>query len=142
MEDSEDANTSEDEEIEILFMGLDTQGSNSDSYVEGEEELRAELVSALEEIEKCRKNNKQSSHIISELKSQLLDDKRIEEDLNLQLKRRIQEYERLEVEIIQFKKTLDEGFIKSKFENSSRILDDIRNSQRPSSDISSLGFNK
>ena len=33
MEDSEDADTSEDEETEILFMGLDTQASNSDSYV-------------------------------------------------------------------------------------------------------------
>ena len=33
MEDSEDADTSEDEETEILFMGVDTQASNSDSYV-------------------------------------------------------------------------------------------------------------
>ena len=34
MEDSKDANTSEDEETEILFMCIDTQASNSDSYVE------------------------------------------------------------------------------------------------------------
>ena len=33
MEDSEDANTSEDEETWILFVGLDTQASNSDSNV-------------------------------------------------------------------------------------------------------------
>ena len=32
--------------------------------------------------------------------------------------------------------------IKSKFENSSRILDDILNSQRSSSDRSGLGFSK
>ena len=40
MEDSEDVDTSEDEETEILFMGIDTQASNSDSNVEGEVNLR------------------------------------------------------------------------------------------------------
>ena len=104
--------------------------------------LRDELVSALEELEKCRKKNKQSSHIISDLDAQLLDDKRIEEDLNLQLKIRIQEYEKIKEEIIQFKKNIDEGSIKSKFENSSRMLYDILNSQRASSDRSILCFNK
>ena len=43
---------------------------------------------------------------------------------------------------MQFKRNLDEGSIKSKFENSSRILDDIMSSQRPSSDRSGLGFVK
>ena len=43
---------------------------------------------------------------------------------------------------MQFKRNLDEESIKSKFENSSRILDDILSSQRPSSDRSSLGFIK
>ena len=41
-----------------------------------------------------------------------------------------------------FKRNLDEGSIKSNFENSSRILDDILSSQIPSSDISGLGFVK
>ena len=36
-------------------MGLDTQASNSDSDVEGEVDLRAKLVNAFEELEKCRK---------------------------------------------------------------------------------------
>ena len=43
---------------------------------------------------------------------------------------------------MQFKKKLDEGSIKSKFENSSRILNDILNIQRTSSGRSGLGFNK
>ena len=133
---------SEDQETEILFMAIDTQESNGDSSEEGEVDLRDELGSALEELEKCRIKNKQGSNIISELEAQLLDAKRIEEDLNLQLKRRVQEYEKLEEEIIQFKKKLDEEFVKSKFENSSRILDDILNSQRASSDRSGFGFNK
>ena len=43
---------------------------------------------------------------------------------------------------MQFKRKLDEESIKSKFENRSRILDDILSSQRPSGDRSSLGFVK
>ena len=48
MEDSEDSDESEVEETEVLFTGLDTQKLNSGSDVEGEVDLRAELVSALE----------------------------------------------------------------------------------------------
>ena len=59
IEDNEDSDGSEVEETEVLFMGLDTQASNSDSDIEGEVDLRAELVSALDELEKCRKRNKQ-----------------------------------------------------------------------------------
>ena len=43
---------------------------------------------------------------------------------------------------MQFKRKLDEGYIKLKFENSSRILDEILSSQIPSSDRSGLGFVK
>ena len=72
-------------------MGLYTQASNSGSDIEGEVDLRVELVSTLEEFEKCRKRNRQSNLIISQLEAQLLDAKKVEKDLNLQLKRRIQE---------------------------------------------------
>ena len=53
-------------------MGLDTQASNSDSDIEGEVDLRAELVSALEELEKRRNKNRQSNLIISKLEAQIL----------------------------------------------------------------------
>ena len=43
---------------------------------------------------------------------------------------------------MQFKRKLDEESIKSKFKNSSRILDDISSIQIPSSDRSSLVFVK
>ena len=76
-------------------MGLDTQASNSDSDMEGEVDLRVELVSALEELEKCRKKNRQSNLVIIQLEPQLLDAKKVEEDLNLQLKRKIHESEKL-----------------------------------------------
>ena len=58
IENSEDSYKSEVEETKVLFMGLDTQASHSDLYIEGEVDLRAELVSALEELEKCRKKNR------------------------------------------------------------------------------------
>ena len=44
--------------LKFYFMGLGTQTSNSDSDVEGEVDIRDELVSSLEELEKCRKKNK------------------------------------------------------------------------------------
>ena len=89
-----------------------------------------------------QEKEKNSNHVIRELETQLLEAKRIEEDLNLQLKRRIQDYERFEEEIMQLRKRLDEEVIKSKFENNSKLLDDILRSQRPSSDKSGLGYDK
>ena len=67
MEESEDSDGSEFEETKVLFMGLDTHASNSVSDVEGEVDLRAELVSALEELKKCRKKNRQTNLIICQL---------------------------------------------------------------------------
>ena len=78
-------------------------------------DLRDELVSALEELDKSRKKNKQSNLIINQLEAQLLEAQKVEKDLNLQLKQRIQESEKLVEEITQFKRNLDEGSIKSKF---------------------------
>ena len=111
-------------------MGVDTQAHNSESDKEGEVDLRDEHISSLEELEKCRRKNKHSNNAISELEIQLLEAKRIEEDLNFQLKRTIQESERLEEEIMQLRKKIDEEALKSKFEGSSKILDDILNSQK------------
>ena len=68
--------------------------------------------------------------------------KKAENNLEQQLKNRIQEYERLEEEIMHLRKKLDEEYIKSKFEKCSRTLDEILSVQRPSSDKSGLGFDK
>ena len=45
--------------LKFYFMGLDTRASNSVSDIEGEVDLRVELVSTLEELEKCRKKKRQ-----------------------------------------------------------------------------------
>ena len=64
----------EDEEIsgneEILFMGIETQTSNHESYIEGEVELEVELIRALEEIEKCRRRNKYLEEKLSKYKEE------------------------------------------------------------------------
>ena len=69
-------------------MGVDNQAQNGESHEEGKVDLKDELISALEELEKCRINNQKLKHVIIDLETQLIEDKRSEEDLNLQLKRK------------------------------------------------------
>ena len=76
------------------------------------------------------------------MKTQLQEAKKIEEDLDLQLKKRIQESERPEEEIMHLRKKFDQESIKSKFENNAKTLDDILSSQRPSRDKFGLGYDK
>ena len=80
--------------------------------------------------------------MIVDLKNQVLEVERVENNLEQQLKRRIQESEKLEEDIMHLIKKLDEESIRSKFEKSSRNLDEILSVQRPSSDKSGLGFDK
>ena len=54
MEDNEDEEISENEEI--IFMGIETQTSHDESCLQGEVDLEVELISSLEDIEKCRRN--------------------------------------------------------------------------------------
>ena len=123
-------------------MGIETQAQDGEFDKEGEVYLKFEVNSDLEELEKCRKKNKQSNQIISDLKTQLQEAKNIEEDLDLQVKKRIQESERLEEEIMHLRKKFDEKSIKERFENSSKTLDDILSSQRPLKDRYGLGYYK
>ena len=67
-------------------MGIETEDQDGESDEEGDVDLKSELISALEELEKCRRKKKKSNHVISELETQLLEAKRIEEDLNVSSK--------------------------------------------------------
>ena len=66
MEDNEDEEIKENEEI--IFMGIENQTSDDESDVEGEVDVEAELISALEEIEKCRRRNKYLKEQLSKYK--------------------------------------------------------------------------
>ena len=63
--------------------------------------------------------------MIVDLKNQVLEVERVENNIEQQLKKRTQESERLEEDIMHLRKKLDEESIKSKFENNSRTLDEI-----------------
>ena len=88
------------------------------------------------------KYQEETNQIIIDLKNQLQEAKNIEDNIVVQLRKRLQDYEKHEKEIIQFRKGVDEELIKSKFENISRILDDILSNQRPSRDQYCLDFDK
>jgi chromosome segregation ATPase len=133
--------------------------------VEGEVDLEGELISALEELRRYRRKNKslkeqlldykeeqksreeevsksikKTEQIIVDLKTQLQEAKRIEEILSKRLNDKEQNCEKLEAEIVLLRRKLEKGTNLSKFESSSKILDDILNSQRPSSNKVGLGY--
>ena len=116
-------------------------------------DIEAQCMAVVDEIKKCMKINKvlkeklskyqeETNQIIMGLKNQLQEAKKTEEDLVFLLKERIQALEKLEKEIIKLRKGVDEKYMKSKFENNSRILDDILSSQIPSNDKTGLGYDK
>jgi hypothetical protein len=74
------------------------------------------------------------------LKSQLLEAKRIEEVILNQLNDREQVCDKLEAEIELLKSELEKENKGSKFENSSKILDEIHSSQRSPNNKIGLGY--
>ena len=73
-------------------------------------------------IEFEEKNN-DVERMIVDLKNQDLEVERIENNLEQQLKKRIQKSKSLEEDIMNLRNKLDEECIKSKFENNSSTLD-------------------
>ena len=76
--------------------------------------------------------------MITNLKVQIEEVKRIEESLKEQLEERDMIIENLEVEIVTLRKDLQ----KKNMRNSSKFLNDIISSQRPNHDKSGLGYNQ
>jgi hypothetical protein len=76
------------------------------------------------------------------LKTQLQEAKRIEEVISKQLIEKQLDCEKLEVGIVFLKRELEKGNNQSRFVNNSRILDDILNSQRSSSNKSRLSYDQ
>jgi hypothetical protein len=151
---SEDDETDSDSE-KVLFMAKENQTRNSDSSEEeGKVDLREELISALEELRKERKKNKllkkelnetqnlnseEVNQIITKLKVQVEEDRRIEEILRSQLAEKEKMIERLEAEAITLRKYLQK---KDMQQDSTKTLDKIINNQRPYYDRSGLGYNQ
>jgi hypothetical protein len=106
--------------------------------------LREQLLE-IEEATKSRekevsKTISESEQLIIKLKTQLQETKRKEEILNKELNEKQQICKILEDEIVQLKGKLEKEDIQSKFENNSKILNNILSSQRSSNDKTGLGY--
>ena len=146
-------------------MAMDTKETTDDhdeSEEEGEVDLEEELISSLEELNKERKKNKllkkelsriredtQNSTMFEEVKQAYLDlkvhleeAKVIEESLRKRLEEKEEIQEELEKEIVMLKRKLQKETIKQNFDKSTKILNQIIDSQRSIHDKTSLGYNK
>ena len=83
---------------------------------------------------KFEEKNIDAESMIADLKNEVVEAERAENNLEQHLKERIRESERIEEDIMHLRKKLDEESIKSRYENRSRNLDEILSVQRPSSD--------
>jgi hypothetical protein len=76
------------------------------------------------------------------LKTQLHEAKIIEEFILKQLNNREHDYENLEAEIVLLKREIEKEKKQSRFENNSKILNDILNSQRLPSNKIGIGYDQ
>jgi nickel-dependent lactate racemase len=84
-------------------------------------------------------NSEEVEKMITKLKIQVEEDKRIEEALRNQLEEREKVIEILEEEIVTLRKDLQK---KDMQQNNTKILDEIISSQRPYYDRTGLGYNQ
>jgi chromosome segregation ATPase len=90
-----------------------------------------------EELDK-KEDTQELEQMITNLKVQIEEDKIIEEALKEQLEEKDRNIENLEAEIVTLKKDIQ----KTNMHNSSKVLDDIINSQKSHLDKSGLGYNQ
>jgi hypothetical protein len=122
-----------------------------EEYEEAEVDYREELLCAIEVIRREKKKNKklqeeldkkedtqELEQMITNLKVQIEEDKRIEEALKEQLEGRDKIIGNLEAEIVTLRKDLQ----KKNMQNNSKVLNDIISSQKPHHDKSGLGYNQ
>jgi hypothetical protein len=163
----EDISSSDEDEVSdsetwrVLFMAVedsdkeDSEEEYEEAYEEEIEEavvdFREELMSAIEVIRREKKKNKklqaeldkkkdtqELEQMITKLKVQIEEDKRIEEALKEQLEGKDRIIGNLEAEIVTLRKDIQ----KKNMQNSSKVLDDIISSQKSYLDKSGLGYNQ
>jgi hypothetical protein len=154
---SDEDEVSDSETGRVLFMAVE-DSDKEDSEEEYEEEIeeaevdfREELMSAIEFIRRKKKKNKklqveldkkkdtqELEQMITKLKVQIEEDKRIEEALKEQLEGNHGIIGNLEAKIVTLRKDIQ----KKNMQNSSKVLDDIISSQKSYLDKSKLGYNQ
>jgi hypothetical protein len=122
-----------------------------DEIEEVEVDYRKELMCAIEVIRRekkkdkklqaeldKKKNTRELEQMITRLKVQIEEDKIIEEELKEQLEEKDKIIGNLEAKIVTLRKDIQ----KKNMQNSSKVLDDIINSQKSHLDKSGLGYNQ
>jgi hypothetical protein len=164
---SDEDEISDNEMGRVLFMAVkySDKEDSEEEYEEAEEgyeevkdeieevevDYREELMCAIEVIRREKKKNKKQQveldkkketkeleQMITKLKVQIEEDKRIEEALKEQLEEKDKIIGNLEVEIV----TLINDIQKKIMQNSSKVLDDIISSQKYHLDKFGLGYNQ
>jgi hypothetical protein len=154
----EDISSSDQDEVSdsetgrVTFMEVEDSDKEDikEEYDEAEVDYREELLCAIEVIRREKKKNKklqeelnkkeetqEIEQMITNLKVQIEEDKRIEEALKEHLKERDRIVGNLEEEIVTLRKDLQ----KRNMQNNSKVLDDIISSQKPHRDKSEPGYN-
>ena len=92
-------------------------------------------------IEFEEKNN-DAGRIIDDLKNHLQEAKKVENNIEQQLKKSEQELDKFEAELVSLRNKIDEESFQSKFKSSSKNMDDILCCQRSFSNKTGLGYDK
>jgi hypothetical protein len=154
---SDEYEVSDSETGRVLFMAVsdsdkeDSEEAYEEEIEEAEVDFREELMSAIEVIKREKKKNKklqveidkkkdtqELKQMITKVKIQIEEDKRIEEALKEQLEGKGRIIGNLEAEIVTLRKDIQ----KRNMKNSSKVLDDIINIQKSYLDNSGLGYNQ
>ena len=80
--------------------------------------------------------------ILRNLKNQILEANRMEESLEKYLKEKKLTCERLEVELFHLRKELDAKLIQTRYENRSKVFNDIITTQRDPSNKNGVGYSQ
>ena len=102
-------------------------------------QLKGFLVEQQKEHEHKEKEMKK---IMSNLKHQIQEVSRIKERLEKSLKEKQLICERMEAILVHLRKFIDEKFIQIRYENSSKILDEIVTTQRNPSNKNGIGYSQ
>ncbi|XP_059068685.1 uncharacterized protein LOC131859146 [Cryptomeria japonica] len=135
---------------------------DEEEEIEAEVDLEGELVSALEELRKVRREYKKHKNVVAEeqelliksleeskktisnLKIQLEEEKRMYEVTKSNLERKVKEYQQLEEEIVSLRKELEkcknELNMRITYDGSIEELDKMISKQKHSKDTEGVGF--
>ena len=127
-------------------MRMKFKNKNLDDKLENQNNkigrLKSKLAREQEKIDKSHKELEETWKNNIGLRTQLNENKRIEESMKLHLEEKDKTNQRLEMKIVSLRKKIEKSKAHVKFNESSVILDEILKCQRSPLDTSGLGYKK